>query len=84
MPTFAHAFDWVRRHVDEGPLPSAVLGVATADGVVALDAFGVEGGRPTAVDDHFPLFSVTKPIVGLAALRLIEEGRLTPSELYFL
>ena len=78
MPTFAHAFDWVRRHVDDGPLPTAVLGVATADGVVALDAFGVEGGRPTAVDDHYPLFSVTKPIVGLAALRLIEEGRLTP------
>ena len=77
MPTFAHAFDWVRRHVEDGPLPSAVLGIATADGVVALDAFGVEGGRATAVDDHYPLFSVTKPIVGLAALRLIEEGRLT-------
>ncbi len=45
MPTFAHAFDWVRRNVDDGPLPTAVLGIATADGVVALDAFGVEGGR---------------------------------------
>ena len=78
MATFAHAFDWVHRHVEDGPLPSAVLGIATADGVVALDAFGVESGRATAVDDHYPLFSVTKPIVGLAALRLIEEGRLTP------
>ena len=73
MPSFDHAFDWTRRNVDDGPLPTAVLGIATADGIVALDAFG-----GASVDDHYPLFSVTKPIVGLAALRLIEAGRLTP------
>jgi len=73
MPRFDHAFDWARRHVQEGPLPNAVLGVATAEGVVALDAFGA-----ASVDDHYPLFSITKPIVGLAALHLVEEGRLTP------
>ncbi|MGR0320597.1 serine hydrolase domain-containing protein [Agromyces sp. ZXT2-3] len=73
MPQFDHAFDWVRRNVADGPLPNAVLGVASADGVVALDAFG-----ETSVDDHYPLFSITKPIVGLAALRLVEQGRLTP------
>jgi CubicO group peptidase (beta-lactamase class C family) len=73
MPHFDHAFDWVRRHVEDGPLPTAVLGVATAGGVVALDAFGA-----ASVDDHYPLFSITKPIVGLAALRLVEQGRLTP------
>ncbi|KRE31352.1 serine hydrolase [Agromyces sp. Soil535] len=78
MPRFDHAFDWARRQVDDGPLPSAVLGVATAEGIVALDAFGVERGRAASVDDHYPLFSVTKPIVGLAAMRLIEQGRLTP------
>ena len=73
MPRFAHAFDWVRRRVEEGPLPTAVLGVATAEGIVALDAFGA-----ASVDDHYPLFSITKPIVGLAALHLVEQGRLTP------
>ncbi|HET8779379.1 MAG TPA: serine hydrolase domain-containing protein, partial [Agromyces sp.] len=77
MPHFDTAFDWVRRHVEHGPLPTAVLGVATADGVVALDAFGSHGGRAASVDDHYPLFSITKPIVGLAALHLIEQGRLT-------
>jgi len=77
MPNFDHAFDWARRHVAEGPLPTAVLGVATAEGVIALDAFGSTGGRAASVDDHYPLFSITKPIVGLAALRLVEEGRLT-------
>lgn len=78
MTRFDHAFDWARRHVEHGPLPTAVLGVATADGVVALDAFGTERGRAASVDDHYPLFSITKPIVGLAALHLIEQGRLTP------
>jgi CubicO group peptidase (beta-lactamase class C family) len=73
MPRFDHAFDWVRRRVAVGPLPTAVLGVATAEGVVALDAFGA-----ASVDDHYPLFSITKPIVGLAALHLVEQGRLTP------
>lgn len=78
MPRFDHAFDWVRRNVDDGPLPTAVLGIATSTGVAALEAFGVERGRAASVDDHYPLFSVTKPMVGLAALRLIEAGRLTP------
>ncbi|MBT2516827.1 beta-lactamase family protein [Streptomyces sp. ISL-90] len=78
MTRFDHAFDWARRHVEHGPYPTAVLGIATADGVVALDAFGTERGRAASVDDHYPLFSITKPIVGLAALHLIEQGRLTP------
>lgn len=78
MTRFDHAFDWARRHVEHGPLPTAVLGIATADGVVALEAFGTERGRAASVDDHYPLFSITKPIVGLTALQLIEQGRLTP------
>ncbi|WP_022891028.1 serine hydrolase domain-containing protein [Agromyces subbeticus] len=78
MSGFDHAFDWARRHVDSGALPTAVLGIATAAGVVALEAFGTERGRAASVDDHYPLFSLTKPLVGLAALRLIEQGRLTP------
>ena len=78
MPQFDTAFDWVRRNVDDGPLPSAVLGVATAEGVVALEAFGATGGHAASVDDHYPLFSITKPILGLAALHLVEQGRLTP------
>ncbi len=73
MPAYDHAFDWARRHVGSGALPTAVLGIATAEGIVALEAFG-----GASADDHYPVFSVTKPIVGLAALRLIEQGRLTP------
>lgn len=78
MTAYAAAFDWARRHVDAGRLPTAVLGVATASGIAALDAFGSTHGRTARVDDHFRLFSVTKPLVGLVAARAIERGLLTP------
>ncbi|WP_127473365.1 serine hydrolase domain-containing protein [Microbacterium sulfonylureivorans] len=78
MTTYAAAFDWTRRHVDDGRLPTAVLGIANADGVIALDAFGATGRRRAAVDDHYRLFSITKPLVGLVAARAVERGLLTP------
>lgn len=68
-----HAADWVGRHVDAGRLPGAVLGVATREGTEALHAFG-----DASPSDRYPLFSVTKPLVGIAAARAIERGRLTP------
>lgn len=71
MPAFDRAFDWTRRHVATGALPTAVLGVADASGIIAIEAFG-----EASADDHYPLFSITKPLVGLAALELVEEGRL--------
>lgn len=70
--SFDSAFDWARRHVRAERLPSAVVGVATADGIVALDAFGAE---PDAV---YPLFSITKALVGITAARAVERGLLTP------
>jgi CubicO group peptidase (beta-lactamase class C family) len=78
MTGFDAAFDWARRHVTEGVIPTAVLGVATAQGTVALDAFGATGGRDARIDDHYRLFSVTKPLVGLTAARAIERGLVTP------
>ena len=74
--SYSAAFDWAQRHVDAGRLPTAVLGIATAGGIVALDAFGATAGRPAKVDDHFRLFSITKPLVGLAAARAVERGLL--------
>ncbi|MET0812607.1 MAG: serine hydrolase domain-containing protein [Microbacterium sp.] len=76
--TFSHAFDWARRHVAEGRLPTAVLGIANAEGIIALDAFGATEGRRATADDHYRLFSVTKPLVGLTAGRAVERGLLSP------
>ncbi|MFE5408973.1 serine hydrolase domain-containing protein [Microbacterium sp. NPDC056569] len=77
MTGYAAAFDWARRHVDAGRLPTAVLGVATADGVVALDAFGATDGRTARVEDPYWLFSITKVLTGLTAARAVERGLLT-------
>lgn len=76
MSNHGHAVEWARAQVEAGRLPTAVLGIATADGVQELVAFGASGQRSASVDDHFPLFSVTKPVVAMAALRAVERGRL--------
>ena len=78
MPrTFGHALDWMRARVASGQLPTGVLGVCSADGVLALEAFGVDGERTATVDDRYALYSVTKPLVGLTIARAIEQGLLT-------
>ncbi|WP_433585804.1 serine hydrolase domain-containing protein [Microbacterium hydrocarbonoxydans] len=71
--TFDAAFSWARRHVAEHRLPSAVLGIADAQGIVALDVFG-----QVATDAVYPLFSITKVLTGITAARAIERGLLTP------
>jgi len=70
------AFDWARRQVADGVLPTAVLGVATSTGVTDVAAFGASGPRVARVTDAYPLFSITKPLVGLTALRAVERGLL--------
>lgn len=77
MSGYGAAFDWARRHVDAGRMPTVVLGIATADGVVALDAFGATDGRSARVDDPYWLFSITKVLTGLTAARALERGLLT-------
>ncbi|MET3468514.1 serine hydrolase domain-containing protein [Microbacterium sp. BDGP8] len=69
--SFTAAFDWARRHVTDGRLPSAVVGVADANGVLALDAVAAD------IDDRYALFSITKPLLGISAARAIQRGELT-------
>ncbi|MFI9594999.1 serine hydrolase domain-containing protein [Nonomuraea sp. NPDC052265] len=77
MTTHDIALDWVRREIKEGRLPCAVFGAATSDGIQVLEAFGAHDGRATRTEDHFALFSVTKPLMGLLALRQVERGLLS-------
>jgi len=71
MSSYSAAFDWARRHVKAERLPTAVLGVATTDGIVALDGFGAPA------DAVYPLFSITKVLTGITAARAVERGLLT-------
>lgn len=74
---FTAATDWTRRQVDSGRLPVAVLGIADASGIVTLEAFGRDGERTATTDDRFAIYSITKPLVALTAMRAIERGLLT-------
>ncbi|MDW8396438.1 MAG: serine hydrolase domain-containing protein [Anaerolineae bacterium] len=69
---FAPLFDYVRALVGDGPaqLPSAVLGVADANGVIEVQAFRARE------DSIYLLFSVTKPIIGIAVAQLWERGQI--------
>ncbi|MEV4953375.1 serine hydrolase domain-containing protein [Paenarthrobacter nitroguajacolicus] len=68
--------DWARKQVDHNRVPAAVLGVASSHGIEDIVAFGSDGGRHATADDHFALFSVTKPISALTVMRQVELGKL--------
>lgn len=54
-----------------------VLGIASSQGIEDVVAFGSDGARQATSDDHFALFSVTKPITALTVMRQVELGRLS-------
>jgi CubicO group peptidase (beta-lactamase class C family) len=67
-----NAARWVQNHVDGGRLSSAVLAWTDVTGPEEITAFG-----PVGEDARFALYSVTKPLVALAAVRAIERGELS-------
>jgi CubicO group peptidase (beta-lactamase class C family) len=69
----------MQRYVDEGRVSGIVVYVARAGRVVAHEAFGkadVEAARPMAKDSIFRIASQTKALTSVAAMMLVEEGRL--------
>ena len=78
MSNFSSAFDYLRGLVQAGKLPTAVFGVADKNGVLALDAVGQRpNGDAIRTDDAYLLWSVTKPIVGLGFMQLVERGQVS-------
>src|SRR5437868_8864241 len=66
-------------YVDRGELPGAVLLIARGDKIAYLQAIGYqdrEKKTPMKIDAIFRLASMTKPIVSVAAMMLVEEGKL--------
>jgi len=69
----------MQAHIDNGRLPGAVVAVALGGHVEMLDALGRRDPASDAqmqADSIFRIYSMTKPLVSLAALMLVEEGRL--------
>jgi CubicO group peptidase (beta-lactamase class C family) len=71
------AFDLARAQVDSGTVPFAILGVAGADGVVRVEAYGAPGGRRIGTDAVCQLASITKSITAVGVLQLVEDGTIT-------
>ena len=71
------AFAVVARQVADGQVPSAVLAVADADGIIRADAWS--GRDRTTIEAIYLLASITKPIVATAVMQLVERGLLVLS-----
>ncbi len=75
--------DAFRREVDKGTLPGATILVARKGQIGWFDAVGKQSpadSRPMAHDTIFRIFSMTKPIVSVGLMMLVEEGRLLLAE----
>ena len=69
----------LRADIDKGRIPGAVVAVARKGKLVYFEAFGYldkAAGTLMTTDAIFSIASMTKPIVGVAALMLYEEGTL--------
>ncbi len=69
----------LREAVESGRVPGVVAAAAMPDGVLYGGAAGTRslpGGRPMTLDTIFWVASMTKAITGIAAMQLVEQGRL--------
>jgi CubicO group peptidase (beta-lactamase class C family) len=70
----------VAHYVDEGRLPGFLVAVARGGRVAHLTTQGsrdVAAGLPVEPDTLWRIYSMTKPVTSVAALMLVEEGRLS-------
>ena len=69
----------LQSHIDQGRIPGAIAVVALGGHVEHFDVLGRQdptAGSAMKDDAIFRIYSMTKPVVSLAALMLAEEGRL--------
>jgi CubicO group peptidase (beta-lactamase class C family) len=70
----------LQQHVDDGLIAGAVAGVARNGSVVYLESLGwqdVERQQSMQDGSIFQIRSMSKPVTAVAALQLIEQGRLS-------
>ncbi|HKB83534.1 MAG TPA: serine hydrolase domain-containing protein [Burkholderiales bacterium] len=69
----------INGEIEKGQYPGAVILVARKGKVVYFDTFGQldpASGKPMPKDAIFRLYSMTKPYTSVAAMMLMEEGKL--------
>ncbi|MBR1213324.1 serine hydrolase domain-containing protein [Bradyrhizobium sp. JYMT SZCCT0180] len=75
--------DAFKREVDKGTLPGATVLVARRGQIGWFDAIGRQApasSAPMAKDSIFRIFSMTKPIVSIGIMMLIEDGHFLLSD----
>ena len=68
-----------RNEIATGKIPGAILLIQQHDHPVYFEGFGVrdpDSKQPMTPDTIFRLYSMTKPITSVAAMMLVDEGRL--------
>ncbi len=78
-PRLARITSWYRSQIDTGALPGAVVAIARDGKLAYLQAIGTydRAGRiPLKSDAIFWIASMTKPVTSVAAMMLVEEGKL--------
>ena len=72
--------DYIRNEVAAGKIPGAILLIQQHGHPVYFENFGVrdvESKHPMTEDTIFRLYSMSKPITSVAAMMLVEDGRLS-------
>lgn len=75
--------DALKHEVDSGRLPGAVALIARHGQIGLLEAVGVQDpatGAPMRTDSIFRIYSMTKPVVSVAIMMLVERGQLLISD----
>jgi len=71
--------DVLKGEIDQGKLPGTVVMVARKGKLAYADAIGLQdkaAGKAMALDSVFRIYSMTKPLVSVAAMMLVEDGKL--------
>ena len=72
--------DYLRNEVATGKIPGAVLLIQQHGQPVLLETFGVrdiETKAPMTADTIFRLYSMSKPVTSVAAMMLVDDGKLS-------
>ncbi len=75
----ARLVDVFKSEIDRKRLPGAVLLMARHGKLALFESLGLQdaqSGVPMALDSIFRIYSMTKPIVSVAVMMLMEQGRL--------
>src|ERR1700739_2002438 len=71
--------EYFRNEITTGKIPGAVILIQQHGQPVYFESFGlrdVSTGRPMTSDTIFRLYSMSKPVTSVAAMMLVDEGRL--------